>query len=105
MDGDDGGEDDEFDIWLELVLDGEKGNRLILMCGGRGGKWGGLKMRCDVCDLKFGFGGKKRYFKENMCESINEFGSGSSRGCGGFCGGFCGGVRGGRGGLKFRGLL
>jgi rRNA-processing protein EBP2 len=103
LDGDDGGEDDEFDIRLESALDGEKGNRSTSTRGGRGGKRGGPKMRRDARDSKFGSGGKKRHSKENTRESTNEFGSGSSRGRGGSRGGSRGGARGGRGGLKSRG--
>ncbi|PWN33702.1 Ebp2-domain-containing protein [Meira miltonrushii] len=105
LDGDDGGDDDEFNIRLESALEGEKGDRSSATRGGRGGKRGAPKMRRDARDSKFGFGGKKRHSKENTRESTNDFGSSRGRGGsrGGSRGGARGGSRGGRGGMKSRG--
>lgn len=93
--GDDDGADD-FDVRLESAMAAEsRGGRdqaRSASRGGRDGRGGGPRMKRDVRDAKYGFGGKKRHAKENTRESTNDFGGTSrggkaSRGRGGFGGG------------------
>ncbi|OCF45970.1 rRNA-processing protein EBP2 [Kwoniella heveanensis CBS 569] len=97
-----GGDDDQFDIAVDDVIEdrpekGERGGR-----GGRGGrgKDGKAKMPRHARDAKYSLGGSSRRAKQNTRESTNDFSSfgGGGRGGKGGRGGAGGGAKRGGGG-------
>lgn len=71
--GGDDGVDDEFNIRLETALADDERRQSASRTGR--GKDGKPKMRRDARNAKFGYGGKKKYAKENTRESTDDFGS------------------------------
>lgn len=75
--GPDGNDDIDFDIGLDDAL--EEGGKSHARPKTGKGKDGRAKMPRASRDAKYGFGGKKRYAKENTRESTEDFGGGPKK--------------------------